>query len=347
VRAMALRAGDWVEVLTKDEILRTLDKHGRLEELPFMPQMFQYCGKRFQVYKRAHKTCDTVNTVANRRIDNAVHLELRCDGKAYGGCQAACLLFWKEAWLKPVNETVSSPAHVIDTRQQPSVQVGCTEEDVRNATSVQDHTSGETRYICQATHLPYYTKPLQWWDMRQYLEDYTSGNVSLGRLLAGAVYVCYYNLTLSRRDTIGRVPRWLYDKFQSLIGGVPYPRRKGAIPPGQPTPIANLNLQPGELVRVKPYKEILKTLEGYKNRGMYFDAEMVPYCGGVYRVKTRIERFINERTGKMSSLKTPAVMLEGVWCQSRYSYCRMHCPRSIHSWWREIWLERVDENTLK
>ena len=162
-----------------------------------------------------------------------------------------------------------------------------------------------------------------------------------------AVYVCYYYLTLSRRDKIGRPARWLYDQFQSLIGGVPYPRRKGTIPAGQPTPVANLNLQPGELVRVKPHKEILTTLEGYKNRGMYFDAEMVPYCGGVYRVKARIERFINEKTGKMSALKTPAVMLEGVWCQSRYSYCRMHCPRSIHSWWREIWLERVDENSLK
>src|SRR5262245_4037270 len=120
---MALRTGDWVEVRTKDEILRTLDKHGRLEELPFMPQMFQYCGMRFQVYKRAHKACDTVNTLENRRIDNAVHLELRCDGKAYGGCQAACLLFWKEAWLKPVNEGAIAPADVIDTRHHPAVQV--------------------------------------------------------------------------------------------------------------------------------------------------------------------------------------------------------------------------------
>ena len=50
-----------MEVRSKEEILRTLDKSGRLEGLPFMPQMFQYCGQRFQVYKRAHKTCDTVS----------------------------------------------------------------------------------------------------------------------------------------------------------------------------------------------------------------------------------------------------------------------------------------------
>ena len=55
-----LQAGDWVEVRSKEEILRTLDKQGRLDGLPFMPQMFQYCGKRFRVFKRAHKTCDTI-----------------------------------------------------------------------------------------------------------------------------------------------------------------------------------------------------------------------------------------------------------------------------------------------
>src|SRR4029077_18435184 len=101
---MKLRAGDWVEVRSKEEILRSLDKNGRLQELPFMPQMFQYCGQQFRIFKRAHKTCDTVNPVAGRRIADAVHLDLRCDGKAYAGCQPGCLIFWKEAWLKPVTE---------------------------------------------------------------------------------------------------------------------------------------------------------------------------------------------------------------------------------------------------
>jgi hypothetical protein len=41
---MKTRAGDWVEVRSKEEILRTLDKSARLDGLPFMPQMFNYCG---------------------------------------------------------------------------------------------------------------------------------------------------------------------------------------------------------------------------------------------------------------------------------------------------------------
>src|SRR5215467_6870227 len=70
-----LRVGDWVEVRSREEILATLDEKGCLDNLPFMPEMFAFCGKRFQVYKRAHKTCDTVFPVRERRLIAAVHLE--------------------------------------------------------------------------------------------------------------------------------------------------------------------------------------------------------------------------------------------------------------------------------
>ena len=343
-----LSAGDWVEVRSKEEILRTLDKSGRMQGLPFMPQMFKYCGQRFQVYKRAHKTCDTVNPIAGRRLADGIHLSLRCDGQAYGGCQAACLIFWKEAWLKPVTaegvpvrEFGSSSA---GQAAQSAEATSCTEQDVLAATRVQGQSDSKgTRYSCQATELPRFTTPLRWWDQSQYLEDYRSGNVSLGRIFCGLVYVCYYHGTEAWRNKIGIPSRWLYDLFQSLWGGVPFPRRKGRRPIGQPAPMSDLNLQPGELVRVKSYDDILATLNGTVHRGLHFDAELVPYCGGTYRVQARIERFLDEKTGKLISLKTPAVILENVWCQSRYSGCRMFCPRSIYSWWREVWLERVDD----
>jgi hypothetical protein len=116
------------------------------------------------------------------------------------------------------------------------------------------------------------------------------------------------------------------------------------IPVDQPTPTCTLNLQPGELVRVKSYKEILATLNTEnRNRGLYFDAEEVPFCGRTYRVRSRVGKFIDERTGKLVSMKSEAVILDGVWCEARYSQCRMFCPRSIYPWWREIWLERVPD----
>src|ERR1035438_3220535 len=102
-----LSVGDWVEVRSKQEILKTLDVNGQLDGMPFMPEMLAFCGKRFQVYKRAHKTCDTVFPVRGRRVDQAVHLETRCDGQAHGGCQAGCLIFWKEAWLRRVDQIAS------------------------------------------------------------------------------------------------------------------------------------------------------------------------------------------------------------------------------------------------
>src|ERR1700693_124510 len=104
-----LKVGDWVEVRSKEKILNTLDSSGQLDGTPFMPEMFAFCGRRFQVYKRAHKTCDTVFPVRERRVDRAVHLETRCDGQAHGGCDAGCLMFWKEAWLKPGDGTGREP----------------------------------------------------------------------------------------------------------------------------------------------------------------------------------------------------------------------------------------------
>src|SRR5918994_4620570 len=99
-----LRAGEVVEVLSEEEILATLDSNGELNSLPFMPEMLQYCGRQFTVYKVAHKLCDTMTRTGMRRMHEAVHLaEVRCDGQAHGGCQTACLVYWKDSWLRRVD----------------------------------------------------------------------------------------------------------------------------------------------------------------------------------------------------------------------------------------------------
>ena len=50
MRNAKLHVGEWVEVRSKEEILKTLDHKGQLNGLPFMPQMFHYCGRRFKIY---------------------------------------------------------------------------------------------------------------------------------------------------------------------------------------------------------------------------------------------------------------------------------------------------------
>ena len=345
---LGLRVGEWVEVRSKEEILATLDKNGRLDELPFMPQMFAYCGQRLKVFKRAHKTCDTVNDYVGRRMKDAVHLEgTRCDGEAYGSCQAGCLIFWKEAWLKRVSGPAPRPGDsqlgepVSAASKSASEQ--CTESDVIAGTKKPAEPGRASQaFVCQATQVPAATEPLPWWEWRQYLEDLTSGNVDAGRIISGFLYMLYNNRIIPFRYRFAPFWRWLYDRFQSLWGGVPYPRRHGTIPAGEPTPTLNLSLQPGEWVRVKSYQAILATCDqSDKNRGMRFDAEMVPYCGRTYRVLRRVTKILNEKTGELQELKNPCIILDGVVCQSRYSECRLFCPRSIYSFWREVWLEKV------
>jgi len=329
--------GDWFEVRGKGEILRTLDANGQLDGMPFMPEMFAFCGQRFQVYKRAHKTCDTVFPVRGRRVKDAVHLDTRCDGSAHGGCQAGCLIFWKLAWLKRVDDGLTTENRL--TNAVASSNSGCTESSLLARTKTSDSTAEDPCYVCQATQLPYATSNLDWWDIRQYVEDYRSGNVGLWRLICGAAYFSFLGIT----EVIGGPTlRRLYDKVHGLWGGAPFPRKTGSIPRGQSTPVKTLDLQPGELVRIKSHDEILKTLDtNSRNRGLYFDAEEVPYCGETHRVLRRVDRIVNERTGKMREMKTPCVILDGVICESRYSECRLFCPRSIYAYWREIWLERV------
>jgi hypothetical protein len=333
-RSAILSAGDWVQVRSRQEILGTLDPRGELEGLPFMPEMFQYCDRRLQVWKRAHKTCDTIYQTGGRRMQNAVHLRgVRCDGSAHGDCDASCLVFWKEAWLKPVD----APSMPVYTQSG-----GCTEAQVLEATRKPITRDGKTPgFACQATQLFKATSPLRWWNCSQYFEDYASGNAGLRCLARAFIYSAYYSV-MQAGIGLGRPLRWLYDKFQAIAGGPPFPRRSGRISANRTTPVESLNLQPGELVRVKSYQEILATVNTEnQNRGLLFDAEMVPYCGGTYRVLKRVSRILDEKTGALLKMKHPCIILQDVVCQSRYSACRMLCPRSIYSYWREIWLERV------
>lgn len=336
---LKLKAGELVEVRTKEEIFSTLDANGCLEEMPFMPEMLRYCGKQLRVYKRAHKSCDTINFTGGLRLSNAVHLDgNRCDGGAHGGCQAECLIFWKEAWLKRVKKGTSAA-----TSPTPSAPSVCTEETVHaRSFAPTNDPQGEPTYSCQATQLLKATQPLPWWDVRQYVEDYTSRNFSFWWMTKVSFYA-FYNI-LAFIPFFGRWTRKLYNWVQRKRGKPRHPRTPGLIPAGAPTPAADLKLQPGEMVRVKDFEEIRQTIDtNYRNRGLKWDAEMVPYCGGTYRVHKRVKSIINEGTGKMMHFGKESIILENVICQARHAESRYFCPRAVYPYWREIWLERASE----
>lgn len=340
------RAGEIVEVRSREEILATLDERGCVDGLPFMPEMFQFCGQRVRVRAVAHKTCETARrTWQGRRLSTTVHLaDLRCDGSAHGGCQAACTIYWKDAWLLPASgDTLSKQ----DTTPSTSAVPACTIEQLLASTrSPADVEGDEPSYACQATQLYDATEPLAWWDLRQYVRDVATGNCSAGRMLKVTWLATLREFVKSTqrvrfvRGLIWRFSEWMH---RSLTGRQS-PSLFGAATPCIKTPTGRLDLRPGELVRIKPQREIEKTLDKTgNNRGLSFDPrEMAPYCGGTYRVRDCVTKIIDELTGKMKCMKQPCIMLEGVVCNSEYSQCRLNCPRAIPAYWRELWLERVD-----
>jgi hypothetical protein len=329
---MNLRVGEWVEVRSPEEILATLDKDSSVNELPFMPEMLQYCGKRFRVYRSAHKTADTIELFSIRRLANAVHLEeLRCDGTSHGGCQAGCLLFWKESWIKRVPDDQAVTRSIGRESEPAGERSSC----AANLSSLSRGTmrpvaDGEPeRYRCQATELLKATLEVrrrERWNPRFYVRDLTSGNVKLFDFIRFGALAMLNAFLL----------QWV---------GRRYPHVRGLA--GEKTQSCELNLQVGELVRVRSKDQIMRTLNRQlRNRGMWFDVEMIPYCeNGNFRVLRRVEKIINEKTGEMMKLSNSCLILDGVTCSGNYSYQRMFSRRHEYPYWREVWLERVQETT--
>jgi len=333
-----LNAGEWVEVRRKEEILATLDETGRLENLPFMPEMLQYCGQKFQVFKSAHKTCDYIQGWSIRRMKESVHLAgVRCDGSGHAGCEASCLIFWKDAWLKRVDNNVVSANDLRGSAiAQSDAPSHCTEKSLIDATQIQG-PEGQTTYRCQVTDVPKYTTRMSFWDPRQYIRDVSSGNLAID-LGSGTRGERALELAL-------KVLRLLQALLVGFFNEIQARRQKGRYPfiNGTATnpPMELLDLQPGELVEVKSKEEIFATLDkDQKNRGLWFDSEMLPYCGGIYRVLRRVYKLVDEKTGKLVKMKFPCIMLKGV--VSKAEFHRL-CPRAIYPYWRESWLKRASK----
>jgi hypothetical protein len=342
------RTGDLVEIRSKEEILATLDQHGCMDGMPFMPEMLQFCGKRFRVSAVAHKTCETARrTWKARRLQMAVHLAgLRCDGSAHGGCQADCNLFWKDVWLKRAGDTRSDSA-------KPAADAlralgGCTETQLLANTRLPSGAEGEEpHYSCQTTRLYEATEPLAWWDPRQYVFDVVTGNHTAGRVLR-VVWLGSLRWLLPRVPFGYRLVKSFSDWMHKWLSGRESPSLCGRIKRGAPTPTGRHVLKPGEYVRIKSKEQIEQTLdETGRNRGLTFDPEeMAPYCGRVFKVRSSVTQIIDERSGKMVLMKQPCIILEGVVCNAEYARRRLNCPRAIRPYWRELWLERVEDNQL-
>jgi hypothetical protein len=323
-----LRVGELVEVRSEEAILATLDDNGELNSLPFMPEMLQYCGKQFTVYKVANKLCDTMTRTGMRRMRDAVHLAgVRCDGQAHGGCQTACLIYWKEAWLQRANAPAEGDGALAPGPVPPRPTVADLHARSRKPTA----SNGEELFSCQATELLRAAPELlPFRDLGQYRRDLRSGNVGILAVFRAFLVGLFNRLQgLSTRVLPCRL--WLRE-------GLRWGFVKGTL---TKTPTGTSDLQPGELVRIKSKAQIVTTLsKDLRNRGLGFEEEMARHCGREARVLRRVDRCIEEGTGRLLHMKNPCIVLEDTVCEGAYN---ANCPRSIYAFWREIWLERVEE----
>ena len=73
-----------------------------------------------------------------------------------------------------------------------------------------------------------------------------------------------------------------------------------------------------------------------RNRGLWFDLEMLKHCGQLCRVSRRVDRIIDIATGQILAMKTPCLVLQGVDSSGEFlRFWAQHEPL----YWREVWLE--------
>jgi hypothetical protein len=307
-----LKAGDLVTVRMSHEILKTLDANGTLDDLPFMPEMLEFCGKRFRVRNRmvqatidgAFVDIQTESFVREFRNNDVVILQgVRCTGVEHDGCQRGCAIFWKEAWLEKVDD---SDLDRVPERAAPN-ELRC----------ILKTRTEPGKYFCQSSEFPKATLHLS--SMQRFKKCFSA--VAAGNISAWGM--------------VKRILVWIWWKTHNRLVG------QHARGTQEKTPTEFLGLQPGEVVEVKSLQEIVATLNktGH-NRGLHFSADQRPFCGGRFRVRSRADNFIAEGTGEMKHFRN-TVVLEDVLCDSA-CFAFGGCYRADLLYWREIWLRRVE-----
>ena len=298
-------AGDLVEVCSAAEIAATLDADGRLDGMPFMPEMAGFCGQKLRVSRRADKTC-VEGYYGLRKLGGAVLLdEARCNGAAHDGCQRNCQIFWNEAWLKPAGADGATVIGDLRAETAARQQLGSAP------------TRKDDRYYCQSTVLGDISAPQSKWAVGHLVTDVKQGE-------------------LSPVDFVLMVGRTVVNRARGLFGLMDLGALAGS---GEGDAKDTLKLKPGEWVRIRSSEDIKATLnEDGRNLGLSFEPEMTRYIGGVYQVDFLVQKIILEETGQMAKLNR-TVALKGLTCKG---VCAKNCPRANTLYWRESWLERVE-----
>jgi hypothetical protein len=302
-----LLVGDTVEVKTWPEIRATLDDRGRLEHLPFMPEMLSMCGRRATVFRCMNRMFDYRKSRLMREVNAAVLLTGgACDGASHGGCEARCHTIWKSAWLRRIDE----PHRRVPETTAPSYSAATAVDPLM------PDRSGPP-YVCQLTQLHDASRPIPNWSARHVLQPLVSGNVAPVAFVVGWL-------------------THLFNEVQQLRGGVGYPALPE--PAVEAVRVEDSPLVPGDVVVVLSSAEVRSTVdERSLHRGLYFEPDMMKHCGQLHTVQGEVTKLIDIVTGDMRVMRTPAYILRGVhFSGERQLFNSQWEPL----FWRAAWLRR-------
>ena len=256
-----------------------------------------------------------------RRAPHAQHRPPRrtCAATAprHGGCQAACLLFWKEAWLERVEseDERRRPARA-RRRAGPAAARPCSP-----ATTVAARSNGAAVYRCQATEIPSASSPLRLRELDQYAGDVR--NWGLGKIVRGLVIEVF---NLWQRFSRRQLPRRPADRRRA---SVPVPQRHAAGEEGQdavgearPAPRRPRPGQEQGGDRGHPRSRANTTAASASTPRWSATAVGRPASAAASTASSTSTR------GEMIEINSDCIILEGVVCTSDY---HRFCPRGIYS----------------
>jgi hypothetical protein len=104
-RKEELHPGDVVLVLPREEIRKTLNRWNGLRGCAFMEEMWSFCGAKQRVLKRVNTFLDERDYEMKRCRGIVILDGVLCSGiKDFGPCDRSCFFFWREEWLKRINQ---------------------------------------------------------------------------------------------------------------------------------------------------------------------------------------------------------------------------------------------------
>ena len=167
-------------------------------------------GRDSVVSKRVVKSCSSGSRSSMRgfRTDDVVLLEgVRCSGAEHDGCQKACMIFWREAWLRKAERRRAA--------SRPSIWMRAQQLRERLHTK-----TGPTTYFCQASELLKATYALSKWDrILKCFSDIRAGNSSTIQMVRNIAIWLFWRI---RRVFLGEYAR---GRQEGHAGSEPRPAR--------------------------------------------------------------------------------------------------------------------------